>query len=166
MRLDGSNKAKRFISKFDIAVNGACKRTEYTINLSGLKNFTRELKNLTRTGKETLLAIQYDNIVEDNIVKEKDIINISKESEKLYKFVKPTIDEIDTYCKERNNGIDAETFYNFYQSKGWKVGKTPMKDWKACVRTWEISRKKSAQAFNSQKVNETIQEYDYSKKKI
>ena len=158
---------KGFINKFDISVNGACKRTEYTINLSGLKNFTRELKNFNRTGKETLLAIQYDNIVEDNIVKEKDInSNILKESEKKYRFIKPSIEEIRSYCEERNNGIDAETFYNFYQSKGWKVGQTTMKDWKACVITWERSRKQSARAFNSQKVNKTIQEYDYSKKKI
>lgn len=49
----------------------------------------------------------------------------------------PTIEEVREYCKERNNNIDAETFVNFYQSKGWKVGKEPMKDWKACVRTWE-----------------------------
>ena len=53
------------------------------------------------------------------------------------RFKKPTIEEIQAYCDERNNGIDAERFYDYYESKGWKVGKTPMKDWKASVRTWE-----------------------------
>ncbi len=56
-------------------------------------------------------------------------------------FVKPTIEEISAYCKERNNGIDPENFYDFYQSKNWFVGKTKMSDWKACVRTWEKNRK-------------------------
>ena len=52
-------------------------------------------------------------------------------------FAKPTLEEVKNYCLERNNGIDAETFIDFYESKGWMVGKTHMKDWKACVRTWE-----------------------------
>lgn len=53
------------------------------------------------------------------------------------KFQKPTVFDISVYCGERNNGIDAQSFYDFYESKGWKVGNAPMKDWKACVRTWE-----------------------------
>lgn len=56
------------------------------------------------------------------------------------KFIKPTIEEIKSYCKERKNNIDAETFFDFYESKGWVVGKSSMKDWKAAVRTWERSR--------------------------
>lgn len=53
------------------------------------------------------------------------------------RFVKPTIEDIQQYCLERNNGINAEAFYDFYESKNWYVGKNKMKDWKACVRTWE-----------------------------
>ena len=52
-------------------------------------------------------------------------------------FVKPSISQIKDYCKERNNGIDAERFFDYYESKGWLVGKSPMKDWKAAVRNWE-----------------------------
>ena len=52
-------------------------------------------------------------------------------------FIKPTIDEIRQYIYERNSSIDAECFYNYYESNGWKVGRNPMKDWKACIRTWE-----------------------------
>ena len=54
------------------------------------------------------------------------------------RFNKPTIIEIAEYCNKRKNNIDAETFYDFYESKDWKIGKyNKMKDWKACVRTWE-----------------------------
>ena len=55
-------------------------------------------------------------------------------------FVKPTIIDIKEYCKERKNNVDAETFFDFYESKDWLIGKNKMKDWKACVRTWEKSR--------------------------
>lgn len=52
-------------------------------------------------------------------------------------FKKPTLEEVQDYCNERNNGVDAQRFIDFYESKGWMVGKNKMKDWKACVRTWE-----------------------------
>jgi hypothetical protein len=54
-------------------------------------------------------------------------------------FNKPTVEQIQDYCKERNNTVDGETFFDFYESKGWLVGKTKMKDWKAAVRNWERS---------------------------
>lgn len=53
------------------------------------------------------------------------------------KFVKPSVEEITSYCNERNNGIDPQQFFDFYESKGWKVGNQSMKDWRAAVRTWE-----------------------------
>lgn len=53
------------------------------------------------------------------------------------RFRKPTLEEVAAYCKERGNNVNPQRFIDFYESKGWKVGKTPMKDWKACVRTWE-----------------------------
>ena len=59
-------------------------------------------------------------------------------------FVKPSVDEVRAYCEERNNGIDAEAFIDFYESKGWKIGKDSMKDWKAAVRNWERSKKERA----------------------
>lgn len=52
-------------------------------------------------------------------------------------FKKPTIEEIMEYCAERKNNVDPQRFYDFYESKGWVVGRSPMKDWKAAVRTWE-----------------------------
>ncbi|MDQ7094182.1 hypothetical protein REC12_11335 [Desulfosporosinus sp. PR] len=52
-------------------------------------------------------------------------------------FSPPTIEEVQAYCLERNNNVDADKWHNFYSSKGWMVGKNKMKDWKAAVRTWE-----------------------------
>lgn len=65
--------------------------------------------------------------------------------EENHNFKKPTIDEITSYCNERNNGISADTFYNYYESVGWVIGKQRMKDWKACVRTWEAKNKNKQQ---------------------
>ena len=63
-------------------------------------------------------------------------------------FRKPTLEEVQAYCKERKNNVDAQRFIDFYESKGWKVGTSPMKDWKASVRTWEIRQKPQKQANN------------------
>ena len=62
----------------------------------------------------------------------------TKEKEGTKKFKPPTVEEVRAYCQERKNGVDPETFVDHYTSNGWKVGgKSPMKDWKAAVRTWE-----------------------------
>lgn len=57
--------------------------------------------------------------------------------EKSNRFLPPSISEIESYCIERKNAVDANKFFDFYQSKGWMVGKNKMKDWKAAVRNWE-----------------------------
>ena len=86
-----------------------------------------------------------DNDV-DNDIKEKEK---DKEKEKttlsIKRFKKPSIDEIKAYCLERKNKVDPQRFFDFYESKGWKVGNSPMKDWKAAVRTWEHSSTASEQ---------------------
>ena len=83
---------------------------------------------------------------EIDIEKDKEI---DKEKEKKRKdspkrFVPPSLDEVQAYCTERGNGIDAQAFIDFYTSKNWYVGKTKMTDWKAAVRTWESRKKKQA----------------------
>lgn len=60
--------------------------------------------------------------------------NITNKGER---FTPPSVSEVQEYCMERNNKVDPETFVDFYSMKGWKVGNTKMKDWKAAVRTWE-----------------------------
>lgn len=57
------------------------------------------------------------------------------------RFSIPTYEEVQAYCLERKNNVNPQRFIDFYTSKGWKVGKEPMKDWKACVRTWESDDK-------------------------
>ena len=55
------------------------------------------------------------------------------------RFTPPTVDEVRDYCEERGNSVDPERFVDFYASKGWLVGKTKMRDWRAAVRSWERS---------------------------
>ena len=88
--------------------------------------------------------------------------SIGKDKDNKGRFTPPTVEEVKAYCQERNNGIDAEAFVSFYESKGWLIGKNKMKDWKAAVRTWERSRqtegkdkKKKFDDFNQRK-------YDFS----
>lgn len=66
----------------------------------------------------------------------KESIDIS-DKPKTKTFTPPTVREVTAYCVERNNHVDPQKFCDFYESKGWMVGKTRMKDWKASVRTWE-----------------------------
>jgi hypothetical protein len=70
----------------------------------------------------------------DSIGKDNDICGASPQKKH---FIPPTLEEVQAYCKERNNNVDAQRWYDFYLSKGWMVGKNKMKDWKAAVRTWE-----------------------------
>lgn len=86
--------------------------------------------------------IDIDIEIEKEIDKEIDI------KKKANRFSKPTIQQIQEYCKSRNNNVDANRFYDYYETVGWKVGKNPMKDWKAAVRTWE--RNNTNQTANNQ----------------
>ena len=57
--------------------------------------------------------------------------------QKAKRFSRPTVEEVTEYCRERGNQVDAHRFVDYYTANGWRVGKNPMKDWKAAVRTWE-----------------------------
>ena len=83
---------------------------------------------------------------EENRREEKRIEENSKEEcigakPKTHTFTPPALDEVTAYCIERNNNVDPQRFVDFYQAKGWYVGKNKMKDWKAAVRTWEKEEK-------------------------
>ena len=75
----------------------------------------------------------------------------SEKSPKRKRFIKPTIEEIAEYCKERRNNIDPEKFYDYYESNGWKIGKNHMKDFKAAIRTWEKNDFESKSTQNKPK---------------
>ena len=78
------------------------------------------------------------NKIKEKKEKENNIYN----GDKSNRFVPPTLEQVQDYCLERGNNVDAETFVDFYSSKGWMVGKNKMKDWKAAVRTWERKEQK------------------------
>lgn len=88
-----------------------------------------------------------NNIDNTFILKEK--INkkekLDADVKKKKRFKKPSVLEIAAYCRERNNNVDPQYFYDFYESKEWMVGKNKMTDWKASVRTWEIRERKQRQ---------------------
>lgn len=63
-------------------------------------------------------------------------------------MVRPTLDELKAYCSERKNHVDPDRFFSHYESNGWRVGRNPMKSWKAAVHTWE--RNENGQGYSSQ----------------
>ena len=75
-----------------------------------------------------------------------------EEKPKRKRFIPPTLEEVQAYCLERNNGIDAQTFIDFYESKGWMIGKNKMKDWKAAIRTWERGRSQNRREQGSRDI--------------
>lgn len=69
-------------------------------------------------------------------------------------FTPPTVSEVRDYCRERKNRVDPQRFVDFYTSKGWMVGKTKMKDWRAAVRTWEKDDKPSGDTVTFMQMRE------------
>jgi hypothetical protein len=108
--------------------------TPHTEKTAYGKNRTREKPHTEKTALGNSDPIRNNNIKELSNIKE-----ISKEKKDIFR--KPTFEEVSAYCQERNNGIDPEQFIDYYESKGWMIGKNKMKDWKASVRTWERNRK-------------------------
>ena len=93
-----------------------------------------QLRDESVTSPSTQVRLGKDSIGKDNI-----IMGDSDEPQpkKTKNFKPPTIEEVKAYCTERKNNVDAERFIDFYEAKGWMLGKNKMKDWKAAVRTWE-----------------------------
>lgn len=142
------------ILKVEDMVNGK-KRCYYQTNII----YDRGEFIIVDTSKEPLTAIGKESLTDS--IKEsitvynnnKDIDNkksinkkrLSNDNQKKggssSRFVKPTIEQIEAYIKEKGYHFDAERFWNHYESKGWKVGNSPMKNWKAACATWESIRK-------------------------
>lgn len=86
--------------------------------------------------------------------------NDLKENTKRKVFTKPTAEEVKAYCAERKNNVDPDKFIDFYESKGWLIGKNPMKDWKACVRTWEKGSTSPPNKPSNAYINPSQKEFD------
>ena len=96
----------------------------------------------SKGGKQTQANRSNSKQAEANASKnEQTPINNDKDTNKnnnnQRRFTPPSLEDVTAYCLERGNGINPQAFIDFYASKGWKVGNQPMKDWKACIRTWE-----------------------------
>lgn len=119
---------KGLIGKDDEYINGVKFCKYYATKFNGVVNKVEHGIKQSLTGgiKQSLP----NNIDSDNTRNNKNNI-VGK------RFQPPTLSEVRAYCQERQNNVDAERFIDYYTSNGWKVGKNPMKDWKAAVRTWE-----------------------------
>lgn len=112
---------------------------------------SREARQVGAALRENVVRTSHDNRESDSERREEKgsptppIKEESKEENistpKPPRFVPPTIDEVKAYCEERKNGIDPQSFMDFYTSKGWKIGSNSMKDWRAAVRNWERMRR-------------------------
>lgn len=92
--------------------------------------------NQTTYQRVPQVSLGKDSIDKDNIIEaDKPPAHCRK------RFKPPTVDEVRSYCSERGNGIDAERFIAYYSARNWMMGKTPMKNWKSAVITWEKNEK-------------------------
>lgn len=117
-RAQAEERQKRYQTAKRLAVNG---------NKNGVTTENKRKIN----GGESETETEYNNKINNNTG--------AHAQEK--RFAVPSPEQIAEYCRERKNGVDAVRFFDYYQSKGWMIGKTRMKDWKAAVRTWERNRK-------------------------
>jgi hypothetical protein len=132
---------------------------------------TLKKEQLIEVKRKGIPAKQFFKINEEQVIKFlnnlslTNLTSINKNKEIKIKnkyFKKPMIHQIEFYCKERKNNIDAKAFFDFYESKGWVVGKAKMKDWKAAVRTWE-GRKQNKRKTMS-KLDSQISAWEEAKK--
>ena len=115
-----------------------------TDRLTELREYNRLAKQRSREKQKLLTAVN-DKSMTSQSSQGTDIdreVEVDKDIDKEYRkpqkrFIAPTVEEVTAYCNERKNTVDPVHFVDYYGANGWKVGKNPMKDWKAAVRTWE-----------------------------
>lgn len=95
---------------------------------------TNALKEKIKCLKKEIEMLKNNNIGGNNNTPEAEK---PERTEKKERFKAPSVEEVQAYCTERGNNIDAQHFVDYYSARGWMLGKNHIKDWKACVRTWE-----------------------------
>lgn len=135
---------KGYIIKHEKIVNGvkfcdyqAVKPKSIVVNKveqGSKQSLTGSKQSLTGGIKQSLPNILDNNILDNNIDSN---IGDNNTPEKKERFKAPTVEEVQEYCTERGNNIDAQHFIDYYSARGWMLGKNHIKDWKACIRTWE-----------------------------
>lgn len=110
-----------------------------------------EEPNETKRLSEKPSADEYDNDMNINmIIKEKGTPKGVPKEKSTKRFSPPTLEEVKSYCAERNNSVDAEHFIDFYQRQDWYLSNgRKMKDWRAAVRNWEYRDKTKVNKFNA-----------------
>lgn len=113
----------------------SCGRTASSYRIfyvSNSEHNSRQVVNTTVDNQYTNSEHNSRPLIENTILNYKKDTNVSKKV-----FIKPSLEEVTVYCKERKNTIDPQGWCDYYESNGWMVGKSHMKDWKASVRSWE-----------------------------
>ena len=115
----------------------------------------REVNAANRSGKKTepAVVIRVNNGGEDITAELPAQDPKPEEKPKSKKFVKPTVEEIAAYCKEKNYNVNAQQFFNYYESNGWKIGRNAMKSWQAAVQNWNTRDKASNKAAGTMWAN-------------
>ena len=117
---------------------------EPTTQGTAVGTLKKHRKNIEKTSKGTLTTMK------NNVNNENNVIGPDK---KQRKFTPPTPDEVDEYCKEKNYPLIGNDFCNFYESKGWMVGKNKMVSWRSAVGGW-VSRTEKDQPPQKNKTRE------------
>lgn len=105
--------------------------TAKAVRRSGIKTLTNQSVGVSPTNSV------FVRLEEEVRSKKKEEEVIPDEVKKTSRFTPPSLQEVTDYCKERSNNVDSSSFIDHYSASGWMRGKTKVKDWKACVRTWE-----------------------------
>jgi len=82
-----------------------------------------------------------------------DVEPVKKPKPKTKRFIPPSVEQVKEYCESRGNKIDPENFVDHYTTNGWMRGNTKIKDWKACVRTWEKNNKGKKFSYNKESID-------------
>lgn len=106
----------------------------------------REVNAANRAGKKAEPATNKENLAAEPQPEEKPAQEIQQEKPKRKNFVKPTVEEIEAFCKEKKYTVNAQQFFNYYESNGWKIGRNAMKSWQATVQNWNIRDKANNKA--------------------
>ena len=110
------------------------------LSLTGDETKWAEKKRLYREGQKKTLSDKSIELRDKSIELRDKNNNTPDKPETRITFIKPTLNEIKEYCKERKNNVDPSQWLDYYSSNGWKVGRNKMIDWKAAVRTWERNK--------------------------
>ena len=113
----------------------------------------REVNAANRAGKKAEPETNKENLAAEPQPEEKPAQEIQQEKPKRKNFVKPTVEEIAAFCKEKNYNINAQQFYNYYESNGWKIGRNAMKSWQAAVQNWNARDKANNKAAGTMWAN-------------